>query len=178
MKRPASIAFGSPPNPCLSGKNPPLSKIAHNLIKNSKASSPLAVIYSLYNLTFKTFIVAMFSPPLAAYLINSVGIRANLKGYSYLKKVIACGVMKPELLHPISKGAYRMASVEFGVNASCIERNIRLAIDSAYYNSPDRLRSIFPYPGGKPYVSEFIAVVVDLIRVELLNSNIELYDEL
>ena len=86
--------------------------------------------------------------------------------------------MKPELLHPISKGAYRMASVEFGVNASCIERNIRAAIDSAYYNSPDRLRSIFPYPGGKPYVSEFIAVAVDLIRVELLNSNIELYDVL
>ena len=115
---------------------------------------------------------------ISAYLINSVGIRANLKGYSYLKKVIACGVMKPELLHPISKGAYRMASVEFGVNVSCIERNIRLAIDSAYYNSPDRLRSIFPYPGGKPYVSEFIAVAADLIRVELLNSNIELYDEL
>ena len=66
MKRPASIAFGSPPNACLSGKTPPLSKIAHNLIKNSKESSPLAVIDPLYNLTFKTFIVAMFSPPLEA----------------------------------------------------------------------------------------------------------------
>ena len=114
---------------------------------------------------------------IAAYLIRSVGIRVNLKGYSYLIKVITCGVMNPELLHPISKGAYRMASEEFGVNASCIERNIRAAIDSAYYNSPEQLRSIFAYPGDKPYVSEVIAVAVELIRQELLKTDIILNTE-
>ena len=115
---------------------------------------------------------------IAAYLVRSAGIRANLKGYSYLVKVITYGVIEPGLLHPISKGAYRVVSEVFGVNVSCIERRIRSAIDSAYTHSPEQLRSIFAYPGDKPYVSEFIAVAVELIRQEMLRINIEVNDEL
>lgn len=108
----------------------------------------------------------------AAYLVRLSGIRANLKGYNYLVKVITYGVIDPNLLHPLSKGAYISASDVFGVKVSCLERNIRLAIDSAYYNSPEQLRSIFAYPGDKPYVSEFIAVAVDLIRQEILKRKL------
>ena len=109
---------------------------------------------------------------IAAYLIRSVGIRANLKGYGYLIKVITCGVVDPELLHPISRGAYAVVSENAGVDISCVERNIRTAIDSAYAHSPDQLRKIFVYPGDKPYASEFIAIAVDIIRQEILKREL------
>ena len=107
---------------------------------------------------------------IAAYLVRSAGIRANLKGYSYLVKVITYGVIEPGLLHPISKGAYRVVSEVFGVNVSCIERRIRSAIDSAYTHSPEQLRKIILYPGTKPYALGFIAISVDIIRNEIPDS--------
>ena len=80
--------------------------------------------------------------------------------------------MNPELLHPISKGAYTVVSESLGVNISCVERNIRTAIDSAYAHSPNQMRKIFVYPGDKPYASEFIAISVDIIRQEILKREL------
>lgn len=100
----------------------------------------------------------------AMELVRSTGIRPNLKGYMYLVKVVSRCAEDQELLFPLRAGAYKIVSLECGVSVSCLERNIRTAIDQAFFSTPDQLRRYFAYPGDKPYASEFIAVLVDRLR--------------
>lgn len=109
---------------------------------------------------------------MAASLMISTGIRPNLKGYIFLVKVVSCCVKDPKLLFPLNSGAYKAVSDRYGSSVCCVERNIRTAINSAYDTSPEQLRRYFAYPGEKPYVSEFIAVAVDVIRQEILKREL------
>ena len=102
----------------------------------------------------------------AIKFVKKFGIRPHLLGYSFLIKAITLALETPHLLRSLKKELYPLIADHFGKDSRAIERNIRNAIESAYENDPERIRSIFYYKVDKPYVSEVLSVAVESIRYE------------
>ncbi len=102
----------------------------------------------------------------AIKFVKEFGIRPHLLGYSFLIKAITLALETPHLLRSLKKELYPLIADHFCRDPRAIERNIRNAIESAYENDPERIRSIFYYKVDKPYVSEVLSVAVESIRYE------------
>ncbi len=98
--------------------------------------------------------------------VQSLGIRPNLAGYHLLIDAIITTLRTPDLLKSLTKGLYPIIAKEYGKNARAVERNMRRAIDSAFDHDPERIKSVFYYKVGKPYISEVISMAVETIRIE------------
>jgi two-component system response regulator (stage 0 sporulation protein A) len=100
----------------------------------------------------------------AIEFVQKMGIRPNLMGYSFLIKAILLSLESPHLLRSFSKGLYPKIADHYGTDVRAIERNIRMAIESAYDYDPERVQSLFYYKVNKPCVSEVISLAVESIR--------------
>lgn len=95
-------------------------------------------------------------------LLNSLGMPANLKGYSYIKEAIAlCYKDRDLYLHTTSK-LYPTLSKIFKIKASCIEKAIRSAIELCWIRGDvDEQEKVFGYTvnkdKGRPTNGEFLA---------------------
>ena len=114
----------------------------------------------------KGMIIAVMTPMLSydftiESFIKKLGIRSNLKGYSYLITAIKLSLEDPTMLNSLTRRLYPTIAKIYNVDDRCVERNIRNAINTAYRRDPDRLCRAFY--NTKPYASEIISLAVDSI---------------
>lgn len=107
--------------------------------------------------------------------LRNIGIRMNIKGYSYLKEAITMAVKDYSIMPSVTKVMYPTIAETYDTTPSRVELAIRHAIDVAWFKrNLEFQQDIFGYvvdsKKGKPTNSEFIAGVADHIRLLLKKS--------
>ncbi len=107
--------------------------------------------------------------------IHSVGVPANIKGYQYLRDAIIMSIKDTELINAVTKQLYPKVASRHNTSSSRVERAIRHAIEVACIRgNEEELYKLFGYTvnnnKGKPTNSEFIAMIADKLRLEMLVS--------
>ena len=103
-------------------------------------------------------------------IIHELGIPAHIKGYHYVRKAILLSIEDSEMLESVTKLLYPTVAKHFATTPSRVERAIRHGIECAWDRGDvDVLNKTFGYTisvcKGKPTNSEFIALLVDNIRL-------------
>lgn len=106
--------------------------------------------------------------------IHSVGVPANIKGYQYLRDAIIMSINDTELINAVTKQLYPKVAQKHNTSPSRVERAIRHAIEVACVRgNEEELYSLFGYTvnnaKGKPTNSEFIAMIADKLRLEMVS---------
>lgn len=109
-------------------------------------------------------------------VLHQIGVPAHIKGYHYLRNSIKMSVEDPLIINSITKRLYPAVAQNFQTTASRVERAIRHAIEVAWDRGDvDILNSYFGYTihnsRGKPTNSEFIAMISDRLRLQLLSAS-------
>ncbi|KZS48001.1 sporulation transcription factor Spo0A [Paenibacillus glucanolyticus] len=104
-------------------------------------------------------------------IIHEIGVPAHIKGYQYLREAITMVYNNIEILGAITKTLYPAIAEKFKTTPSRVERAIRHAIEVAWTRGNiDSISHLFGYTinisKSKPTNSEFIAMVVDKLRIE------------
>ncbi len=107
--------------------------------------------------------------------IHCVGVPANIKGYQYLRDAIIMSIKDTELINAVTKQLYPKVAIRHNTSPSRVERAIRHAIEVACIRgNEEELYKLFGYTvnnnKGKPTNSEFIAMIADKLRLEMLVS--------
>ena len=105
--------------------------------------------------------------------IHAVGVPANIKGYQYLRDAIIMSIKDSELINAVTKQLYPKVAEKHNTSPSRVERAIRHAIEVACTRgNEETLYNLFGYTvsnnKGKPTNSEFIAMIADKLRLEML----------
>lgn len=103
-------------------------------------------------------------------IINGIGIPANVKGYTYLRRAIAIAVEEPKILSSMTRELYPTIAEIYNTTGSRVERAIRHAIDIAWSRGQlENMYEIFGFAATrektKPSNGEFIAMVADRLRL-------------
>ncbi len=106
--------------------------------------------------------------------IHCVGVPANIKGYQYLRDAIIMSINDTELINAVTKQLYPKVAEKHNTSPSRVERAIRHAIEVACVRgNEEELYSLFGYTvnnaKGKPTNSEFIAMIADKLRLEMVS---------
>lgn len=106
--------------------------------------------------------------------IHAVGVPANIKGYQYLRDAIIMSINDTELINAVTKQLYPRVAEKHNTSPSRVERAIRHAIEVACVRgNEEELYSLFGYTvnnaKGKPTNSEFIAMIADKLRLEMVS---------
>lgn len=104
-------------------------------------------------------------------ILHKIGVPAHIKGYKYIRTAIMRSAREIELLDSITKLLYPTIAKQYKTTPSRVERAIRHAIEVAWNRGNiDEIEEIFGYSisdnKGKPTNSEFIAMLVDKIRLQ------------
>ena len=104
-------------------------------------------------------------------MLHEIGIPAHIKGYQYLRDAIIMSVSDKEMLGSVTKILYPTIAKKCQTTPSRVERAIRPAIEVAWSRGKmDTINELFGYTvstgKGKPTNSEFIALIVDKIRLD------------
>ena len=104
-------------------------------------------------------------------MLHEIGIPAHIKGYQYLRDAIIISVSDQEMLASVTKILYPTIAKKHQTTPSRVERAIRHAIEVAWSRGKmDTINELFGYTistgKGKPTNSEFIALIVDKIRLD------------
>ena len=105
-------------------------------------------------------------------LMHEIGVPAHIKGYEYLRYAIQLVVEDMPLINNITKELYPTVAKQFNTTASRVERAIRHAVEVAWDRGDiEVLQKYFggtiSLTRGKPTNSEFIALIADLLRMEV-----------
>lgn len=100
-------------------------------------------------------------------------IPPNTLGYTYLKDSIFLVINNFESINFITKELYPIIAKKHNTTISKIERNIRHAIKVSFEKGGmERINSFTPYPifnpNEKPTNSEFIALMTNIVKFNLL----------
>ena len=106
-------------------------------------------------------------------LLHEMGVPAHIKGYNYTRRAIELAMQKQTVVHYMTSELYSQLAKEFGTTPSRVERAIRHAIEIAW--SRGNLQVIQEWFGftvsadkAKPTNSEFIALIADRLRLEIM----------
>ena len=107
-------------------------------------------------------------------LIKEIGIPPHIKGYGYLREAIQMVYLNVDLLSSVTKILYPDIAKKFDTTSSRVERAIRHAIEVAWNRGNyEAIADLFGYSSHhmkqKPTNSEFIAMVADKLRMEMIN---------
>lgn len=105
------------------------------------------------------------------HMLQEIGIPAHIKGYQYLRDALMLTVRDTRFLSGITKELYPKVAEKYGSTTSRVERAIRHAIEVAWNRGQmEIINDMFGYTvqeeKGKPTNSEFIAMLVDKIRMQ------------
>lgn len=108
-------------------------------------------------------------------IIKEIGVPAHIKGYSYLREAIQMVYYDIDLLGSVTKILYPEIAKKFETTPSRVERAIRHAIEVAWNRGNyESISQMFGYTvhhlKSKPTNSEFIAMIADKIRIEMVAS--------
>lgn len=109
-------------------------------------------------------------------IMREIGIPAHINGYNYIREAIILCLGDGELLQKVTKRLYPELGEVFQTTSSRVERGIRHAIEVAWdRGNVEILNKYFGYTissrKGKPSNSEFIAMIVDTIYLEIKKNN-------
>ena len=98
--------------------------------------------------------------------LREMGIPCSMKGFNYLVEAIQLGQEDEEQMEYITKSIYPEVARKFKTATNLVESCIRHAIEAAWkIDDNESLKGVFKtYPGKKPTNSEFIAVVLDILK--------------
>lgn len=104
-------------------------------------------------------------------MLHEIGIPAHIKGYQYLRDAIIISVNDQEMMASVTKILYPTIAKKHQTTPSRVERAIRHAIEVAWSRGQmETINELFGYTvstgKGKPTNSEFIALIVDKIRLD------------
>ena len=107
-------------------------------------------------------------------ILLGFGIRANLKGYKYLKAAILMTVMNPNITNKMTKELYPMLAQKYHTASTSIERDMRNAIGLGWDSSHSKYKECYFGKGvmqnmgwKKPSNGLFIDTVAEKIRHNL-----------
>lgn len=110
-------------------------------------------------------------------VLDGIGIRHNVKGYSYIITAIEKSLADRNKLNSIVKGIYWEIAEENNSTPSRVERSMRHAIGIVWqHGNMSAIDRIFGYTVsaavGKPTNSEFIAMITDFVshNYEAINN--------
>ncbi len=109
------------------------------------------------------------------HILHQLGLPAHIKGFYYLRESILLAVKEPFILTAITKNLYPEIAANYSTTTTSVERAIRHAIEIAWKRGNiDVLIHYFGYSvsctKGKPTNSEFIAMLVDHIRINDISA--------
>lgn len=107
-------------------------------------------------------------------IFHEIGVPAHIKGYQYLRESIIMAVNDSETINSITKVLYPAVAKGFQTTPSRVERAIRHAIEVAWDRGDvEVLNSFFGYTvshiKGKPTNGEFISMIADKIRLDMVD---------
>lgn len=107
-------------------------------------------------------------------ILLGFGIRANLKGYKYLKSAIMMTIINPNITNKMTKELYPMLAQKYHTASASIERDMRHAIGLGWASSHSRYKECYFGKGimknsgwKKPSNGLFINTVAEKIRHNL-----------
>ena len=107
-----------------------------------------------------------------SYIFMTVGIRAHIKGYKFLREAIKLSIQDPNIINSITKKLYPSIAERFETTSSKVERAIRHAIEVAWNRGKiENINDLFGVTvyssNEKPTNGEFIALVADKMLMEM-----------
>jgi two-component system, response regulator, stage 0 sporulation protein A len=104
-------------------------------------------------------------------IMHEIGFPAHIKGYIYLREAIVTCINDTNFLSLITSSLYPLVADKHNTTASRVERSMRHAIEVAWSRAQvDTINRLFGNTinkdNGKPTNSEFIAMIVDIIRIK------------
>lgn len=107
-------------------------------------------------------------------LLHELGVPAHIRGYLYLRDAIILVTNKVEIMGAVTKELYPAIARKYATTPSRVERAIRHAIEVAWSRgNVDMLGRIFGHTfhseRGKTTNSEFIAMLADRLRMDLIH---------
>ena len=108
-------------------------------------------------------------------LMKRIGIPASIRGYRFLQQAILLALDDEEMLDAITKLLYPSIAKSNDTTPSRVERSMRHAIETAWERGDvSVLSELFGYTvrasRGKPTNSEFIAIVTEHVKLNLLTE--------
>lgn len=105
-------------------------------------------------------------------ILLSVGISANLNGYTYLKESIKLAINEPNSINAITKVLYPTVAQKYNTTSCRVERAMRHALEVSYNKGKMIiLNEIFGLKifdaNDKPTNSEFVALLADRLSIEI-----------
>jgi two-component system response regulator (stage 0 sporulation protein A) len=105
-------------------------------------------------------------------ILREVGMPANFLGYNYTRQAIMIATRDAEAIRYLTKWIYPEIAKKFASTSSRVERAIRHAIETAWTRgSMELFDSVLGYSVGRQYGrptnGEFIALVADILRLEM-----------
>ena len=106
-------------------------------------------------------------------IFHEIGVPAHIKGYQYLRESIIMAVHDMDTINSITKVLYPAVAKTYQTTPSRVERAIRHAIEVAWDRGDvEVLNSFFGYTvsnsKGKPTNGEFISMIADKIRLDMV----------
>lgn len=100
-------------------------------------------------------------------MLMNIGIPVKSKGFEFVRRAITIAVNRPETLSSLTKKLYPEVAKSVGTTISCVERNIRYALCTAWNSGgAKRLKNainINIYNAEKMTSGEFIAIITETI---------------
>lgn len=101
--------------------------------------------------------------------LRTLGMPACVKGYHYTCRAIAMVMENPELVHAVTKELYPALAREFGTTVTCVERNIRSALEQTWARGDIAVQRRFfanslCVDGDRPSNRAFLAAVAEQLR--------------
>lgn len=92
------------------------------------------------------------------YILYSIGLTPNYKGYHQLKQALKIVMEEPEALEEVTKQLYPVVARRYGTNWKAVERNIRAMIKIAWRTAPEKLKELSGCPlEQRPKPTQFLA---------------------
>ncbi|MCR4436597.1 MAG: sporulation transcription factor Spo0A [Clostridiales bacterium] len=103
-------------------------------------------------------------------IMHDIGIPPHISGYQYIREAILQSLNNPNVFTSITKFLYPAVASKFNSTPQKVERAIRNAIETTWSKgNAASIDSLFGYTinynRGKPTNSEFIAMIVDQIKI-------------
>ena len=101
-------------------------------------------------------------------IFREIGVPANIKGYQYMRMAILLVYEDPDYIEHVTKRLYPTVAKLYKTTPTRVERAIRHAIEVVFTHGDQE--NLYKYctcscHKGKPTNSEFIAVIVDWMKL-------------
>ena len=120
---------------------------------------------------------AMSKKCFTKYILHQLGIGKSYSGYDYILYGIDLILHEEDLLHCVTKVLYIDIAKKYNTNSSCVERNIRKAIEVIWKDTQDKnglIEQVFGrrHLSSKPSNKEFLELLCEYVKQPHCSDNI------